>query len=386
MSKTADRGENKINVLCLINSFTDSSISEIIFELIKNIGTKELNWHIAGMSEQEYVTQGFSHLGAQVFDFSNKRLNNFWTQIREIRNYVISHDINIVHSHTPRTIYLAALALVGLTGVRHVATKHLFVKSNDRNWGLKYALQDRVGLYLPDTLVAVSNVMRDQISRYPGLGNKVKAIRNAIPCDLYYQPEYREAAREALGIPSGAPMLGYVGRIQKVKRIDILLSAFSSVLLSYPDARLVLVGEGDLRSKLESYAAQLGISNAVIWTGFRKDVPHILAAMDIYIQPSSNEGLSLSILEAMAAQKAIVATSVGGASELIQNGKTGFLVPPNSASKLAKQILLLLEQSDVRTQIANGARETAISEFKAARMSGEYLQVYKDLMNRTFSN
>jgi glycosyltransferase involved in cell wall biosynthesis len=233
---------------------------------------------------------------------------------------------------------------------------------------------------LPDHIVTVSQTMCNQISNYPGIGHKVTAIRNAISCDLFNVPEQRDSCRSELGLSPNALVIGYTGRIQKVKRIDLLLLAFASVLDQYPDARLILAGEGDLKPRLEMYATQLGISKAVIWAGFRKDIPRLLAAMDIYVQPSINEGLSLSILEAMAAQKAVVATRVGGASEVIENEKTGMLVDPGSASNLAAAILYLFKHFEIRSKLANTARELVLRDFNTSRMANEYQQLYENLI------
>jgi glycosyltransferase involved in cell wall biosynthesis len=164
-----------------------------------------------------------------------------------------------------------------------------------------------------------------------------------------------------------------------MKRLDLLIQSFVHVLARYPQARLMIVGEGSLRPQLEALAAALGISHAVIWTGFRKDISRLLAAMDLYVQASSNEGLSLSILEAMAAGKAVVATKVGGAEEVITDGTTGILIAPGSTSVIASAVSDLLEHADKRSFLAQAARSHVLQQFNVQRMTDAYRRIYENL-------
>jgi glycosyltransferase involved in cell wall biosynthesis len=368
-----------INVLHVLNDVGDSSIGRIVQRIIQNLDQQYFNWHVGGLNGLGDLKDEFLELGAQVVDFSEKQ-NGRPNSLQDIRKYIISNKIDIVHTHTPRAILALYRVLGGKLDIFHVATKHSLFTPSDRRWGLQYTLLDRLGLYLPGHVVAVSQAMFKKISSYPGMGNGVSAICNDIPCEFFYKPDQRDACRTELKLAPESLVIGWTGRIEKVKRIDLLLMAFASVLTRYPNARLILAGDGDLKQKLEEYATQLGISDAVIWTGFRKDIPRLLAAMDIFVQTSVNEGLSLSILEAMAAEKAIIATQVGGTSELLENGKTGVLIPPRMVSSIENAILYLLEHPEFRHEIANAARSFALGHFNAGKMANEYQQLYESLM------
>jgi glycosyltransferase involved in cell wall biosynthesis len=124
----------------------------------------------------------------------------------------------------------------------------------------------------------------------------------------------------------------------------------------------------------------LDISHAVTWTGFREDISRLLAAMDIYIQPSNNEGLSLSLLEGMAAGKPVIATDVGGTSEVIVDGKTGLLIPANSTKAISSAILKLLRNPDLCNYLSREARECVINEFDMQKMMKSYAFLYKELL------
>jgi glycosyltransferase involved in cell wall biosynthesis len=262
-------------------------------------------------------------------------------------------------------------------------TSHLVYSRADRHWGLFYAMMHRLSLYGPDHVIAVSQTMRRQLVALPGLDAKhVTAIQNGIDCSNYYVSEERDRCRSEFGLSPESQVIGFTGRIEIVKTLDLLLYAFYQVLVQYPDARLMIVGEGGQRPKLEELAASLGISQAVIWTGFRQDVPRLLAAMDVYVQPSANEGLSLSILEAMAAGKAVIATDVGGAQDLLTDQVTCILIPHGSPSAIGDAILDLLSHPEKRAAVAQAGREYVIQEFDTQRMVEGYRRVYENLASQ----
>jgi glycosyltransferase involved in cell wall biosynthesis len=369
----------RLNVLHVMNSFVDLSISRIVLRLIDNLGSRTISWHVGAVSSPGDMQSAFERLGCRVIDFTDTGTAN---PRRSIRRYIREHNIDIVHTHTPRTIVDVSLALLGIDQVTHVATKHLLNAPGDRRWGVAYTLLDRLTLYAPDLLVPVSSTMRDQILSQPFIDRgKVVLIRNAIPIAEFRRPDERAAARSEFGLRADASVLGYAGRIDRVKRIDLLLKAFKGVLVQRPEARLVIVGEGSLKPKMEALADALGVSEAVTWPGFHSNMPRLLAAIDVYVQSSVNEGLSLSILEAMAAERAVVATSVGAASEIIADGETGLLVRPGSSSAIAAAVIALLDDPDKRAAIARAARARVEAAFDLRRMVDQYGAVYASVVS-----
>jgi len=242
-------------------------------------------------------------------------------------------------------------------------------------------------LYPADRVVTVSQKMQRQLVAMPGLhSNHITVVQNAIECKSYYVPEQRDLCRSELGLNPESQVIGYAGRIDKVKRLDLLLVGFSEVVAQHPHARLIFIGEGDQRPRLEALAASLGLSHELIWTGFRQDVPRLLAAMDIYVQPSVNEGLSLSILEAMAAGKAVIATDVGGAQEVLTHKKTGILIPPGSSQVIRAAVVDLLDHPNKLAALAQAAREHVLREFGVDRMVEGYRRIYESLASRLLSS
>jgi len=365
---------SELSVLHVLNSFVDASISRIVLRVVESLGTRDIAWHVGAVTSTGDMQDAFAGVGCRVIDFAD---GGGSSPRKSVKSYVREHGIDVVHTHTPRTIVEASLALRGDSGVKHIATKHLLNAPGDRRWGLAYALLDRLTLYLPDIVIPVSNTMGERIAAQPLLDrSKVVVVRNGIPVDDFPGSDGRAAERDRLVIPKDAIVLGYAGRIDKVKRIDLLLKAFGEVLTQHPRAHLVIAGEGQLKAEMQALAGRLDIGHAVTWPGFHTSMPGLLAAIDVYVQPSVNEGLSLSILEAMAAGRAVVATRVGGAEEIIAEGETGILVSPGSAAAIAAAVIRLLEDPDKRTAISRAGRARVESEFTLQTMADGYGAVY----------
>jgi len=371
-------------ILHLLNNFADSSITRIVLDLVRNLGSRDYTWHVGGLSDIGDLRDEFCGLGVDTVVCGGAGAGLSGT-LRHIREYVKEHRIEIVHSHTPRTLLTLRMALGKRRGPLHVATKHILNSPGDRRWGLLYSLADRLLLYNPTHLVAVSGRVMRGIMACPGMNAKrVSLIRNAVDSAPYCVPQQREPCRAEFGLTHGQILIGTSGRIEKVKRYDLLLQGYAKVYTVFPESRLMIAGEGSLRRQLEALAHDLGIGDAVIWTGFRKDIPRLLAAMDIYVMSSMNEGLSLSILEAMAAGKPVVITDVGGARELVKDHETGLLIPPGSAEEIAVALLTLLEEPAKTLELARKGREYVVREFGQQRMMESYGRLYRTLAARMY--
>ena len=375
-----------IRILHMMNNFADSSISRIVERIVSTLGSQAYEWHVSDVSGYGEMEAKLNAIGVKIVHFSPQQ--NQGAVVKRIRNYVQEHQIQIVHSHTPRTIFSTFRAIAGIkdgTRPRHVATKHLLTSWKDRRWGILYALFDYLTLYMPERLVPVSEGMARHVMALPGISrDKVTAIQNAIPCDTFYQPEKRPASRLDLGLTPEQLVFGYSGRLDLVKRIDLLLQAFAEVHAVQPQARLLLIGEGSEQKELEALASHLGIASSVIWTGYRPgtDIPELLAAIDIYVQPSHNEGLSLSILEAMAAGKPVIATNVGGALEVLRQRETGLVIPALSTPEaLVSAMRELSSNPDLRAQIAEAGQKHVHDKFGLQRMVDSYARVYHAMLN-----
>ena len=173
-----------------------------------------------------------------------------------------------------------------------------------------------------------------------------------------------------------APVIGMVARLAAQKGVDVLLAAAPAVLAERPDARFVIVGDGELRAELEQQAQDADIAGSVTFLGARDDIPERLAGFDIVAFPSRFEGLCLAVIEAQTAGVPVVATSVGGIVETVVPGQTGVLVPVDDAEALASGILQLLDDPAEAAALATEARRRSLERFAAERMVERTLALY----------
>jgi sugar transferase (PEP-CTERM/EpsH1 system associated) len=203
---------------------------------------------------------------------------------------------------------------------------------------------------------------------------KVHTIRNGVDT-LLFSPHGRDDTRRALGIPEGSIAIGTVGRLDPVKDHPGLLRAFSRIA-SDPRLQLFIAGGGPCQPDLAEEARSLGLARRVHFLGERDDVPRILPGFDIFVLPSLGEGMSNTILEAMATGLPVIATDVGGNPELVLHGVTGLLVEPRSTTSLAAALSRYVSDPALRDLHGRAGRARAESEFGLCRMLGAYDDLY----------
>jgi glycosyltransferase involved in cell wall biosynthesis len=227
---------------------------------------------------------------------------------------------------------------------------------------------------------------------------KIEVIRNGVDLSRFGGTDKADSGsrlRQVLGLPSHVPLVVLLSRLNRLKGVEYFLRAAAITAERIPEARFVIVGDGVLvangsirpdtayRSELERYAARLGLGERVVFTGARQDVPSVLAEAAVSALPSLSEGLSNVLLESMAAGAPVVATTVGGNPEVIEDGVTGLLVPPRDVAALARGICLLLENRMLAARLGEAGRQRVAQHFSLARMVGESERLYMRLLEQT---
>lgn len=245
-----------------------------------------------------------------------------------------------------------------------------------------YFLVDRALAPLATHLVAVSGPVRDfyeqrRVGRgrwhviHNGIGPSPAGGRGPGP------------AHAALGLSAGDRVIGWIGRLVPAKCPGDFLQAASLAAARVPRLRALVVGDGPLRGESEARARELGLQDRVVFAGLRSDVPELLAGMEALVFSSEREGLSIAMLEGMAAGVPIIATAVGGTPELITDGANGLLVPPHAPAELATAIARVLEDASLAEHLARNARRTVTERFSSAAMGEAYDELYRRRDGRT---
>lgn len=237
-----------------------------------------------------------------------------------------------------------------------------------------------------DHVVCVSQAVREDLLGSPGLGGlagRTTVIHNGIDLTAFAEEVPAEevaAMRREMGAGEGERVIGSVGLLWRIKGYHVLLPAFARLLESFPLARLALVGKGEQEEELRALARELGVAQRVSFLGWRGDVPRLLRAFDLYVQPSTSEGLPLAPLEAGAVGLPVVATRVGGMPEAVVGGRTGLLVPPEDPEAMAEAMLALLGDPKEARRLGETARRRVREEFSAETMAAEHARLYTALV------
>jgi glycosyltransferase involved in cell wall biosynthesis len=208
---------------------------------------------------------------------------------------------------------------------------------------------------------------------------RIRTVLNGIDLRRFAGVDGR-LARAQLGFAPDDVLIGGVGRLHVFKGFEYLIRALPPVFADFPRARLILCGTGPLESRLRDECEHAGIADRVHFLGFREDIPQVMAALDVFVQPSLREGLSIALIEAAAASLPSVACTIVGNAEIVRHGQTGILVPPADPAALGTALRSLLEDPEAAREMGRAARRHAEVRFSVERMVTEYLVAYDSLM------
>ena len=293
---------------------------------------------------------------------------------------------DIVHTHTAKAGLVGRLA--ALTARRpapiviHTFHGHVLEGYFDGVKERFYRLAENLLARRTDALVCVCEENRDDLLR---LGVAGAARFRVVPLGLDLQPLLEldptpdPEARKALDAAPGELVATFVGRLVRIKRVDLLLRAVALARAQGTGIRLAIVGDGPLRPQLENLAGELGIAESVVFTGYRRDLRPILAATDVAVLASDQEGTPVSLIEAAAAARPIVATAVGGVRSVVGDG-SGILVPRGDEAAFAAALREIARDEQHRIEMGLIARASAYPRFSSDRLVGEIVELYEELL------
>lgn len=289
--------------------------------------------------------------------------------VKRIREHIVAQPIDLVHTHDYKADLYGYLA-ARWTGRPVFATCHLWFGTTvgERIYGEV----DRFVLRRFDGVIGVSPPIVGTLRKSWVAERKVAVIANGIELSSLLNVEDGLSGREF----GSGPTIGIVGRLARQKGHVYLFQAARGVLEKFPGARFVVIGDGPDRQPLEALATELGISGSVYFAGYRDNMARAYAGLDLMVLPSLDEGLPMTLLEAMAAKRAVVASAVGAVPEVIEHGQNGWLIEPGNASALEQAIVLLLQDAPLRQRIAENARHS-VTKFSSERMARNYLDFYQ---------
>jgi glycosyltransferase involved in cell wall biosynthesis len=285
---------------------------------------------------------------------------------------------DVIHNHMYRAETVGTRAAMALAEIGHrrpwvVSTVHSSRVRHDRD---KQVLRDLTPHM--DQLIAVSQMIEAKLVLEGRTSAPVRRIYNGVDLSRYDDTVPCCTLPEDYGLEPGSQIVGVIARLEPEKGHPTLLEAWPAVLRAVPDAYLLIIGEGSRREALESLVRDLRIAHRVVFTGRRDDVPEVTAALDVAVLPSYREAQGLSILEAMALSRPVVASNVGGIPEMIDDGVTGLLVPPHDAEALSAAIVRLLRDHPFADTIARAGHDLVHERFCVELMVSAIQTIYDE--------
>jgi glycosyltransferase involved in cell wall biosynthesis len=294
------------------------------------------------------------------------------TLAHRIAHHASRRGVDVLHCHHYTPFVYGGLARLETRGLSVLYTEH--GRLSDASPTLKRRLVTPLLARLANEMYAVSEDLRRYLVTAGFPAARVGVITNGIHVGSPPDAEAVRRAKQLLGTVDDRPIAAAIGRLDAVKDLSVLLDAFDQ--LSRREARLVIIGDGPEAHNLQAHATTRGLNARVHFLGYRQDVRALYPGVDVLVNTSISEGISLTLLEAMAACVPIVATAVGGTPEVVVDGVTGMLVPPRSPAAVALALDELLRSPDRRKQMSIAGRARVEALFTFERMASLYFAAY----------
>ncbi|MFH1798651.1 MAG: glycosyltransferase family 4 protein [Candidatus Omnitrophota bacterium] len=337
---------------------------------LKQSGVEVIVASSGGKLEEDLLENKIEHIYMDIktkFEFGFK----IWKALPRLTRLVNSKNIDLIHSQT-RTAQVLAFLSQKYTKVPFISTCHGFFKHK--------RLSRKIFPCWGEKVIAISDSVKKHLIGDFGLPEeKIIRVYTGIEVDRFLKvnSSKRDEILEHMGLKGDVDIIGAIGRLSPVKGFRYLIEAFKQITVNYKNARLLIVGEGPEKEFLHKKILGLGMEGRVIITSNKMPLESFLSIIDIFCLPSVNEGLGLSLMEAMAAAKACVASRVGGVSELISHEEEGILVPPEDAGALREGIERLLNDMELRRGLGENARGKARESFSIKDSVRKTIEVYQ---------
>jgi len=380
----AASASNRIRLLTFTTLFAIGGTERHVVNLAGGLDHSRFELEFGCMRRSGEFLEQIQARGLPINEYAVARLYGPHTVAHQLRfaSHLRRRRIQIMHSYNfyPNVFAIPAARLartpVVLASIRDTGA---YLTPRQRR-------VQRLACRLADHVLVNAEAVRQWLTTEGYDATRISVIRNGLDLSRFTPGGADPTLRRELGVPDGAPMVAMLSRLSRKKGVEDFLDAAATVTARFPEARFLVIGDTidhdgpQYRRELEDRAARLGLGKRVIFTGFRLDVPRLLAAVTISVLPSLSEGLSNTILESMAAGAPVIATRVGGSPEALQDGVDGLLIPPRDPAELSRAIGWVLQHPEAARELGRRARIRVAEEFSLQRMIRETECLYARLL------
>lgn len=317
-----------------------------------------------GVHESKLQTMGIKHYTIQ--DVANKNPVSMLRIYHLIKSIIKREKITIVHSHHRMAAFYAELAAP--KGVIKVANAHNTFQ--DKKKLTQFA-------YRNTEIIAVGEMVRENLTDFFKIPeSQVSVIHNAVKP---FEGVVQKISTLDIEKKEGHILIGNIGRLSEQKGMNYFIDAAEIVTRNHPEARFVIVGDGELKNQLHERVKSKHLQDVFLFLGYRNDIQNVISQLDFIVLSSLWEGLPLTPIEAYSVGKTVIGTAVDGTQEIIRNGIDGYLIEPRSAAQIAQKIEKLLDQPKIRRKMELQAVQRYQNEFSFEKLKQSYLKLYKEL-------
>ncbi len=378
-----------INLLYMIPSFGTGGTERLVIDLVTHLDPDRFSASVC-VQQDGLMSEALAGRGYTLHMMADSCRNRHWgamgklqsmaVRVKCLQRLLAQEQIDILHTHHLGPLLHAYLAGFRSRNWKWVHTEHVRPEL-DEGYSTWLQWVTRRMFASADMVTGVSDAVGGyfhECNRIPS--ERVRVIYNGVDVDRFAGPYDSDAKRREIGIPPQAWVIGLVANLRPQKNHALLLRAFSRLAPEVPEARLVFVGDGKLAGSLRVLADNLKIGQRVHFLGARLDAPELFATFDVYCLPSHYEGMPLTVFEAMAAGKPVVATKVIGIQEVIADGQTGILVPSDDADSLAQALMRLRSDPHLSQQLARAGSQFVNSGARLEHMVERYAALYEQVL------
>lgn len=368
---THGRPGSRIRVLEVTRSLNVGGLERVVSTLASNLDPSRFDVSVVCLLRKGYFAQELERRGIKIYLASEDSQHTHYLLFLKL--YALLREVkpDIVHTHNTHAFLDGALAarLARVPAIVHTEHGRQFPDK------LRYMICERLLSRWVTKIVTVSSFSKAQLIQHERIRpDKIEVIYNGISFHDARHDVF--ATKSALSLTDSYPILGSVNRLSEEKGVRFLLEAMPEILVTFPRAALLVVGDGVLRPQLERRVRDLGIDAHVTFLGTQSDVSKFLSLVDIFVLASISEGLPLAVLEAMSHGKAIVATAVGGLSEVLSDGDAGRLVPPRDSTAIAAAVKKLSSDRGGLARAGARARTIYLERFTEKLMVSNYQRLF----------
>lgn len=322
-----------------------------------------------GVHEQKLQAMGIRHY--VIPDVASKNPSDMLKTYQSIKSIIKKEQITIVHSHHRMAALYAELT----------APSNIIKIANAHN-----TFQDKKRLtqfaYRNTNIVAVGEMVKKNLTEFFEIpDNQISVIHNAVKPFEGTVKNIEVLEKEKA---EGHVLVGNIGRLSKQKGMSYFIDAAGFVVQKHPEARFVIVGDGELKNQLNEQVRSKKMQDKILFLGYRNDIQSVMSQLDFIVLSSLWEGLPLTPIEAYSVGKTVIGTAVDGTPEIIRDGVDGYLVPPKDIHALAEKITFMIENSEIKRKLEKNAKERFLDEFSFLNMADRYSTFYKQILESEF--